>query len=128
LTHRSVILKVAQHAKFMCQYPIRNCSQKDKNMLDIATRIARLRRPKLLVNAARFGLDDYVRSQHLKRLLKTEILPRPVPAVMQLLDIESIMDEARKTKQATYSVACHVEVLIALMAETQNLRASSYPT
>ena len=97
-------------------------------MLDIATRIARLRRPKLLVNAARFGLDDYVRSQHLKRLLKTEILPRPAPAVMQLLDIDSIMDEARKTKQATYSVACHVEVLIALMAETQNLRASSYPT
>jgi len=97
-------------------------------MLDIATRIARLRRPKLLVNAARFGLDDCVRSQHLKRLLKTEILPRPAPAVMQLLDIESIMDEARKTKQATYSVACHVEVLIALMAETQNLRASSYPT
>ncbi|WP_458790559.1 DUF6477 family protein [Yoonia sp. MH D7] len=96
-------------------------------MLDISARIAQLRRPRLLINAARFGLDDYVRDQHLKRILKTDIIPRPAPAVMQLLDIEYAMNGARVEKQATYSVACHVEVMIALMAEAQILRATSRP-
>lgn len=97
-------------------------------MLDIQTRIAQLRRPKLLVNAARFGLDDYVRSQHLKRILKSEILPRPAPALMELLEIESALNTARKDKQATYSVARHIDVIIALMAESKTYAASRRPT
>ncbi len=97
-------------------------------MLDIQTRIAKLRRPELLIKAARFGLDDYVRNTHLKRILKTEMIPRPAPALMALLDIESMLNDARKEKQATYSVARHVDVIIAIMAEAQNFAASSRPT
>lgn len=97
-------------------------------MLDISARIAQLRRPGLLIKAARFGLDDYVRTMHLRRILKTETIPRPAPAVMQLLDIESALNTARIEKQATYSVARHVDVMIALMAEAQILRATSRPT
>uniref|UniRef100_UPI004048B7B7 DUF6477 family protein n=1 Tax=Yoonia sp. TaxID=2212373 RepID=UPI004048B7B7 len=97
-------------------------------MLDISARIAQLRRPSLLIKAARFGLDDYVRTMHLRRILKTETIPRPAPAVMQLLDIESALNTARIEKQATYSVARHVDVMIALMAEAQILRATSRPT
>tara|TARA_R110002072_G_scaffold298422_1_gene472365 strand:- start:718 stop:1011 length:294 start_codon:yes stop_codon:yes gene_type:complete len=97
-------------------------------MLDISARIAQLRRPGLLIKAARFGLDDYVRNMHLRRILKTESIPRPAPAVMQLLDIESALNTARIEKQATYSVARHVDVMIALMAEAQILRATSRPT
>lgn len=87
-----------------------------------------MRRPSLLIKAARFGLDDYVRTMHLRRILKTETIPRPAPAVMQLLDIESALNTARIEKQATYSVARHVDVMIALMAEAQILRATSRPT
>jgi len=97
-------------------------------MLDIATRIAQLRRPKLLISAARFGIDDYIRNTHLKRILKNDVIPRPAPAVMQLLDIESALNEARITKQATYSVARHVDVMTAIMAEAQTLAATSRPT
>ena len=97
-------------------------------MLDISARIAQLRRPGLLIKAARFGLDDYVRNMHLRRILKTDSIPRPAPAVMQLLDIESALNTARIEKQATYSVARHVDVMIALMAEAQILRATSRPT
>ena len=97
-------------------------------MLDISARIAQLRRPSLLIKAARFGLDDYVRTMHLRRILKTETIPRPAPAVMQLLDIESALNTARIEKQATYSVARHVDVMIALMAEAQILCATSRPT
>lgn len=96
-------------------------------MLDISARIAQLRRPRILINAARFGLDDYVRDQHLRRILRTDSIPRPAPAVMQLLDIEGMMNTARIEKQATYSVACHVDVMIALMAEAQILRATTRP-
>ena len=97
-------------------------------MLDISARIAQLRRPKLLIKAARFGLDDYVRNMHLRRILKTDSIPRPAPALMQLLDIESSLNTARIEKQTTYSVARHVDVMIALMAEAQILRATSRPT
>ena len=37
-------------------------------MLDIQSRLARLQRPKILINAARFGLDDYTRGTHLSRI------------------------------------------------------------
>ncbi|MCO4841319.1 MAG: hypothetical protein KC439_00230 [Yoonia sp.] len=97
-------------------------------MLDISARIAQLRRPSLLIKAARFGLDEYTRDVHLRRILKTDSIPRPAPAVMQLLDVESAINTARIEKQATYSVARHVDVMIALMAEAQILRATTRPT
>lgn len=97
-------------------------------MLDISARIAQLRRPSLLIKAARFGLDEYARDVHLRRILKTDSIPRPAPAVMQLLDVESAINTARIEKQATYSVARHVDVMIALMAEAQILRATTRPT
>ena len=54
-------------------------------MIDLNTRLATLTRPRLLVNAARFGVDDYRREAHLPRLLETENLPRPAAALMALL-------------------------------------------
>ena len=97
-------------------------------MLYISARIAQLRRPSLLIKAARFGLDEYTRYVPLRRILKTDSIPRPAPAVMQLLDVESAINTARIEKQATYSVARHVDVMIALMAEAQILRATTRPT
>ncbi len=71
-------------------------------MLDLQTRIATLKRPPLLARAARFGVDDYRRDLHLRRILGCERLPKHGSALMQLLDREAEMDAARIAKSGDY--------------------------
>lgn len=97
-------------------------------MLDIQTRIRRLQRPKLLISAARFGLEDYNRGPFLRRVLNTEKVMKPVEALIQLLEREALMNDERTAKKATYSIACHVDLLIAIIAEAETMRATSNPT
>ena len=94
-------------------------------MLDLHTRIATLKRPTLLARAARFGVDDYRRTIHLRRILQTDALPRHGQAIMQLLDIEVAMNELRIDHAASYRPARHVEVLIAIMGEAHLMRATA---
>ncbi|HCP81772.1 MAG TPA: hypothetical protein DIT67_09335 [Octadecabacter sp.] len=93
-------------------------------MEDVLTMITRLKRPALLVSTARHGLGDYKRVLHLRRLLKTEAVPGPAQAIIRLMDIERELDIQRLNKRAEYSVAKHVEVLVALMCEARILKAS----
>ncbi|NBD28880.1 MAG: hypothetical protein GVY31_02435 [Alphaproteobacteria bacterium] len=92
-------------------------------MEDVLTRVSRLERPQILVQTARHGLTDYCRTRHLKRVLHTETPPRVTEAVLRLLDLEAVMDLQRQEDRAAYSIARHVEVLIALMSEAASLRA-----
>lgn len=94
-------------------------------MLDIMTRLRSLQRPTLLARAARFGTDDYRRAVHLARILKTDPLPRPAAAVVALLDIEADLNARRLAKQARYSLAQHIDVLIALTGEARLLVATT---
>jgi hypothetical protein len=94
-------------------------------MLDLHTRIATLKRPTLLARAARFGVDDYRRTIHLRRILQTDALPRHGQAIMQLLDIEVAMNDLRIDQAASYRPARHVEVLIAIMGEAHLMRATA---
>ncbi|MEF3047760.1 DUF6477 family protein [Pseudotabrizicola sp. L79] len=82
--------------------------------------LAHLRRPRLLVRAARFGVADYRRDRDLRRLIGRSA--RPEDAVSLLLDAEGQMEENRKKGEATYSVAQHIEVLIALVAEARMIK------
>lgn len=93
-------------------------------MEDITTRVQRLKRPPLLVRTARFGLDDYNRVLHLRRLLKSETPPGPAQALVRLLELEAVANENRRAKRAEYSVARHVEMLVAIMAEARILDAT----
>lgn len=93
-------------------------------MLDLQTRIATLKRPSLLARAARFGVDEYRRDVHLRRILGTERLPRHADALMQLLDREAELDAMRKTRAGDYRPARHVELLIAILGEAQLMRAT----
>lgn len=93
-------------------------------MLDLQTRIATLTRPSLLARAARFGVDDYRRNTHLRRILQTETLPRHGAAVIQLLDSEAEIEELRIAKSGEYRPSRHVEVLIALLGEARLMRAT----
>ena len=93
-------------------------------MEDVLTLVSRLKRPNLLVRTARHGIDDYNRVIHLRRLLKTETLPGPGKAILKLMELEAIANEQRIEKRAEYSVARHVELLVALMCEARILKAS----
>lgn len=93
-------------------------------MLDLLGMIGALNRPRLLVSAARFGVDDYSRSAHLPRLLKVAAPPRTGEAIVKLLDLEAALEAKRASGSADYAVARHVAVLAALMGEARILRAS----
>jgi len=85
------------------------------------TVLSRLRRPKLLIRAARFGLDGYNRERDLRRLMHAPAAPTPLNAVPRLIEEEARLEESRKSGGVAYSPARHVEVLIALMAEARLL-------
>jgi hypothetical protein len=88
-------------------------------MLDLMSQLTNLKRPKLLVNAARFGQKNYRRKIHLKRVLGGAVPNKASAIQMQLFDLENHQNTLRKTRDATYSAARHTEVLIALIAEHQ---------
>jgi hypothetical protein len=96
-------------------------------MQDILSLVASLKRPRLLVQAARFGVDGYDRRAVLPRVLRTMALPRSGEAIVRLVDVEAEFNSKRVQATADYSVARHVELLIALMGEARLLRATLYP-
>lgn len=97
-------------------------------MLDILGMVRTLKRPGLLVRAAKFGIDDYRRDHMLPRLLKTDAAPRPGEALMMLMDVEGLLDEQRRTNEAAYRPSQHISVLTALMGEARVLAAISRNT
>ena len=93
-------------------------------MLDVISMLQAIRRPPLLMRAARLGADDYRRDIHLPRLLGYGVLPRHVQALLKLIELEAGMNDQRLTGNASYSLAKHVDVLIAMLGEARVLRAS----
>ncbi len=81
--------------------------------------LKKVNRPRLLIRAARFGLQDYNRNRDLKRILRGESLPGPASALPKLMDMEAIQEDTRKRGDAAYSIATHLEILIAIMAEAR---------
>lgn len=81
--------------------------------------LATLRRPRLLMSAARFGLGAYERETVLPRLLGGGT-PAPGRGCIDLLaGREAALETDRMAGKATYSIADHVEILTALVAETR---------
>ena len=93
-------------------------------MQDLLTMLNTLRRPRLLIRAARHGTQDYSRNRHLQRLLGYGRLPRHAPALMQLIDIEGTVNQQRRDGDAGYSLPHHLDILIAMMGEAQLLHAT----
>lgn len=88
-------------------------------MLDLNTRLTTLTRPRLLARAARIGAEGYMRSRDLKRLLGSGFPRHQGAILMRLLDLESSLESARCASLPGYSFARHVDVLIALAAESR---------
>lgn len=93
-------------------------------MQDVLTRFSALRRPRLLIRAARAGSDDYARNQHLRRIIGGGELPRHGAALTRLLELEAEVNTQRKAGSAAYSIVRHVDLLIAMMGEARLLRAT----
>ncbi|MBU2982287.1 hypothetical protein KO498_10760 [Lentibacter algarum] len=94
-------------------------------MQNLTKRLDALNRPQLLVQAARSGLATYRRETHLSRAMGDfghARLVRTQPALERLLDVEHDLNTQRRTCDTGYSYARHIEVLIAIMAESQLLR------
>jgi plasmid stability protein len=89
--------------------------------------LATIRRPRLLVRAARHGLEEYNRNRDLRRILRGESLPAPSDALPRLMDMEAAHEQTRKRGDASYSIARHLEILIALMAESRLVGRASPP-
>lgn len=92
-------------------------------MTDCRTMLATLRRPRLLMRAARFGLAEYRRDRDLRRYVAGTASTEDT--VSSLMSVEARLEATRITGDAAYSVARHIEVLIALLAEAQLLRRGS---
>jgi hypothetical protein len=110
--------KVAQHPCDLSDYAPATKPKRDK-MTDLARMLNALRRPKILVRAARAGLVDYRRERDLKRLLRQARGAAPAQAIGTLLAEEDRLEADRTSGDATYSVQRHVAVLTAILAEAR---------
>lgn len=90
-------------------------------MRDFATLIDSLRRPRLLIQAARHGLPDYSRSRDLKRLLRLREAPTTESALDALLQDECALEATRQSGAPGYDLARHIDVLIAIISEARLL-------
>ncbi|WP_341213229.1 DUF6477 family protein [uncultured Limimaricola sp.] len=88
------------------------------------SRITVLKRPPLLVDAARHGVDAYDRAALLPRLIGACPVG-PARAVMALLDREADLEARRRSGSGDYRPARHVELIVALMGEARLIRAAA---
>lgn len=92
-------------------------------MLDVTTYLKTVRRPKLLMQAARINLARYQRERHLVHVLGTRAALRmgPRESLMYLIDEERDQNHQRHEKMAGYEISRHILVLTAMLGELGRL-------
>ena len=93
-------------------------------MIDLQSRLRQLRRPDLLTRAARFATDDYRRERDLPRLTGRAETVGPAQALIELLEVERALNDARTEQRADYTFARHIQVLSAIMVEARDMLAT----
>ncbi|MDO5646492.1 DUF6477 family protein [Paracoccus sp. (in: a-proteobacteria)] len=78
---------------------------------------APLRRPAVLIRAAKAGQSGWRRLRDLPRLLRMGDCPAPGQALARLRAAESLMNDARLERRADYDMQQHVLLMIAILAE-----------
>lgn len=92
-------------------------------MTDLTELLTSVRRPKILIRAARAGVSDYRRDRDLKRLLRDAKPAAAQQAIGPLLVEEGRLEATRTASDRSYNVQRHVAVLTAIIAEARSLRA-----
>ena len=90
-------------------------------MTDLFALVSNLRRPKLLIRAARAGAMGYNRNRDLKRVMRLTETPSPERALNALIAAEAEIEEVRRQGEANYSFTRHIEILIAMIGEARLL-------
>lgn len=90
-------------------------------MTDLLALVSNLRRPKLLIRAARAGAMGYNRNRDLKRVMRLTETPSPERALNALIAAEAEIEEVRRRGEANYSFTRHIEILIAMIGEARLL-------
>jgi hypothetical protein len=88
-------------------------------MTDTFAVLETIRRPRLLMQAARHGLAAYRRKVDLRRLIGLETTPQQ--AIEKLINAEGRVEQSRLSGEADYSARHHVELLAATIAEASSL-------
>lgn len=84
--------------------------------------LRQMRRPTLLIKAARHGISTYRREKDLRRLTQCDTPPKSAEHALQLLlSKEEVIEDIRRAGDAGYSVRQHVAIMIALMAEARHM-------
>lgn len=96
----------------------------DSVTADILQDVAALKRPSMLVRAAKEGALGYRREAHLRRYFGEQQQQCGADLLSKIMRLETEQNVQRKTAQAEYSITQHVDILIALVGEAQILRAS----
>jgi hypothetical protein len=94
-------------------------------MTDLTEALSALRRPKILIRAARAGVADYRRERDLKRILRGAQAGDRPGTIAALIAEEDKLEQHRASGEATYRVQLHVAVLTAIIAEARALTAAS---
>jgi hypothetical protein len=83
--------------------------------------LSTLKRPSILIRAARFGLENYQRDRDLRRITRSFKTPSNSVAISQLVQSEEQLEDARQSGDNAYSAHRHISVLTALLAEMRLL-------
>ncbi|MDO5631377.1 MAG: DUF6477 family protein [Paracoccus sp. (in: a-proteobacteria)] len=76
-----------------------------------------LRRPRVLIRAAREGQSGWKRDRDLPKLLRSDHCPAPGAALLRLRAEEEHQNTARLSGAAEYDMRRHVMLMIAILAE-----------
>lgn len=90
-------------------------------MTSLTMRLANLRRPSLMIRAARAGAILFDRHRDLARLGLSTYLSDPSECISVLMREEAELETARKLRSPSYELTRHIQVLIALIAEARFL-------
>ncbi|MFQ5438409.1 MAG: DUF6477 family protein [Paracoccaceae bacterium] len=90
-------------------------------MRDMSLVLNKIRRPRLLLSAARIGAANYHRNRDLRRLMRVENIPGKPAILARLVTMEVEFEAARKEKNTTYNISRHIEILAALIAESAGI-------
>lgn len=96
-------------------------------MANASQLLSSLRRPGLLIRAARHGIPNYERSRALTRLVSDHAQLTPETILNALLKSEAEIEEHRRTGSQIYSIAKHIELLVALMVEARHATVRTKP-
>ena len=87
-----------------------------------------VKRPKILINAAKLGLETYNRAACLSSFFALSMHQHPAQILRSLIDKEGQLNKMRLQQHVQYNIALHVTVLTAFIAKTKEIeRAEKQP-